>query len=75
MLVDNQILLDQVNEIKGSIRVTLAKALHNGNLSISLRLAEAEEISRRKTKKEVYDELMQQKEVRAFVESLGLELV
>ena len=75
VLVDNQILLDQVNEIKGRIRITLAKALHNGNVSISLRLAEAEEISRRKTKKEVYDELMQQKEVRAFVESLGLELV
>jgi DNA polymerase-3 subunit gamma/tau len=75
VLVDNQILLDQVNEIKGRIRVTLAKALHNGNVSISLRLAEAEEISHRKTKKEVYDELMQQKEVRAFVESLGLELV
>lgn len=75
VLVDNQILLDQVNEIKGRIRVTLAKALHNGNVSISLRLAEAEEISRRKTKKEVYDELMQQKEVRSFVESLGLELV
>ena len=75
IVVDNQILLDQVNEIKGRIRVTLAKALHNGNVNISLRLAEAEEISRRKTKKEVYDELLEQKEVRAFVESLGLELV
>lgn len=75
VLVDNQMLLDQVNEIKGRIRVTLAKALHNGGITLSLRLAEAEEISRRKTKKEVYDELMQQKEVKAFVESLGLELV
>lgn len=75
VLVDNQMLLDQVNEIKGRIRVTLAKALHNGCITLSLRLAEAEEISRRKTKKEVYDELMQQKEVKAFVESLGLELV
>ena len=75
VLVDNQILLDQVNEIKGRIRVTLAKALHNGGVTLTLRLAEAEEISRRKTKKEVYDELMQQKEVKAFVESLGLELV
>ena len=75
IVVDNQMLLDQVNEIKGRIRVTLAKALHNGNVNISLRLAEAEEISRRKTKKEVYDELLEQKEVRAFVESLGLELV
>ena len=75
VLVDNQMLLDQVNEIKGRIRITLAKALHNGGITLSLRLAEAEEISRRKTKKEVYDELMQQKEVKAFVESLGLELV
>ena len=75
VLVDNQMLLDQVNEIKGRIRVTLAKALHNGGVTLTLRLAEAEEISRRKTKKEVYDELMQQKEVKAFVESLGLELV
>ena len=75
VLVDNQMLLDQVNEIKGRIRVTLAKALHNGGITLSLRLAKAEEISRRKTKKEVYDELMQQKEVKAFVESLGLELV
>lgn len=75
VLVDNQMLLDQVNEIKGRIRVTLAKVLHNGNVTLTLRLAEAEEISRRKTKKEVYDELMQKKEVRSFVDSLGLELV
>ena len=74
IVVDNQMLLDQVAEIKGRIRVTLAKALHNGGINISLRLAEAEEISRRMTKKEVLDELMKQKEVRSFVESMGLEL-
>ena len=74
IVVDNQMLLDQVAEIKGRIRATLAKALHNGGINISLRLAEAEEISRRMTKKEVFDELMKQKEVKAFVESMGLEL-
>lgn len=74
IVVDNQILLDQINEIKGRIRVTLAKALHNGNVNLTLRLAEAEEISRKLTKKEVFDELMKQKEVRSFVESMGLEL-
>ena len=74
IVVDNQILLDQINEIKGRIRVTLAKALHNGSVNLTLRLAEAEEISRKLTKKEVFDELMKQKEVRAFVESMGLEL-
>ena len=74
IVVDNQILLDQINEIKGRIRVTLAKALHNGSVNLTLRLAEAEEISRKLTKKEVFDELMKQKEVRTFVESMGLEL-
>ena len=74
IVVDNLILLDQINEIKGRIRVTLAKALHNGSVNLTLRLAEAEEISRKLTKKEVFDELMKQKEVRAFVESMGLEL-
>ena len=74
IVVDNQILLDQINEIKGRIRVTLAKALHNGSVNLTLRLAEAEEISRKLTKKEVFDELMKQKEVRSFVESMGLAL-
>lgn len=74
IVVDNQILLDQINEIKGRIRVTLAKALHNGSVNLTLRLAEAEEISRKLTKKEVFDELMKQKKVRSFVESMGLEL-
>lgn len=74
IVVDNQILLDQINEIKGRIRVTLAKALHNGSVNLTLRLAEAEEISRKLTKKEVFDELMKQKEVRSFVKSMGLEL-
>ena len=75
IVVDNKMLLDQVNEIRGRIRVTLAKALHNGGVDISLRLAEADEISRRKTKKEAFDELMQQKEVKDFVDALGLEMV
>ena len=74
IIVDNQMLLDQVTEIKGRIRATLAKALHNGSVNISLRLAEADEISHRMTKKEVLDELMKQKEVKSFVESMGLEL-
>ena len=75
IVVDNQMLLDQVAEIKGRIRVTLARALHNGHITIALRLAKAEEISRRMTKKELFDELVKQKEARTFIESMGLELV
>ena len=74
IIVDNQMLLDQVETIKGRIRATMAKALHNGSITLTLRLAKAEEISKKLTKKEVFDELMKQKEVRSFVESMGLEL-
>ena len=74
IIVDNQMLLDQVDTIKGRIRATMAKALHNGNITLTLRLAKAEEISKKPTKKEVFDELMKQKEVRSFVEAMGLEL-
>ena len=74
IVVDNQMLLDQVEGIKGRIRVTLAKALHNGGINISLRLAKADEISRRMTKQEVLAELMKQKETKAFIDSMGLEL-
>lgn len=74
IIVDNQMLLDQVDTIKGRIRATMAKALHNGNITLTLRLAKAEEISKKLTKKEVFDELMKQKEVRSFVEAMGLEL-
>ena len=74
IIVDNQMLLDQVETIKGRIRATMAKALHNGCITLTLRLAKAEEISKKLTKKEVFDELMKQKEVRSFVEAMGLEL-
>ena len=74
IIVDNQMLLDQVETIKGRIRATMAKALHNGSITLTLRLAKAEEISKKLTKKEVFDELMKQKEVRTFVEAMGLEL-
>lgn len=73
IIVDNQMLLDQVETIKGRIRATMAKALHNGSITLTLRLAKAEEISKKLTKKEVFDELMKQKEVRSFVEAMGLE--
>ena len=74
IIVDNQMLLDQVETIKGRIRATMAKALHNGSITLTLRLAKAEEISKKLTKKEVFDELMKQKDVRSFVEAMGLEL-
>ena len=43
VVVDNTDLLDQINAIKGRIRVTLAMSLHNGNIGLSVRLAEPKE--------------------------------
>lgn len=57
LTVDNQNLLDQVNEIKGRIRATLAEALHNGNIQIELKLAKAEEVGPMLTPKEMFDEM------------------
>ena len=73
--VDNQMLLDQVNGIRGRIRSTLAKGLHNGQLTVTFRLARMEETGRRLTKKEVFDRITQRSEVRDFINQLGLELV
>ena len=43
VVVDNTDLLDQISAIKGRIRVTLAMSLHNGNIGLSVRLAEPRE--------------------------------
>ncbi len=73
--VDNQMLLDQVNGIRGRIRSTLARGLHNGQLTVTFRLAEVEEMGRKLTKKEVFDRVMQKSEAREFIKQLGLEIV
>ena len=44
VVVDNDFLLNEMGGIKGRIRATLAKDLHNGQIQISLRKAEAEEV-------------------------------
>ncbi len=75
ILADNEMLLNEMNAIAGRIRKTLAMALHNGHIKLTMRLAKADEIAKRKTKKEVFDELMQNHEARKFCDALELELV
>ena len=75
ILADNEMLLNEMNAIAGRIRKTLAVALHNGHIKQTMRLAKADEIAKRKTKKEVFDELMQNHEARKFCDALELELV
>lgn len=75
LTVDNQNLLDQVNEIKGRIRATLAEALHNGNIQIELKLAKAEEVGPMLTPKEMFDEMRKKNPiVDKMCATLNLEL-
>ena len=55
VVVDNQLLLDEISAIKGRIRATLAKELHNGNLTLDFRLAEIEEVGKVLTRREIFN--------------------
>ena len=57
LLVDNQVLLNQIEKIKPRITATLTKELHNNDIKIELRLAEAEEIAPVKTKMDIFDDM------------------
>ena len=74
VVLDNELLMNDVNAIKNRIRKTLALDLHNGNITINLRLAKKEEIAKPLSPREAYIELLKNKEVRKFCESLGLEI-
>ena len=56
-VVDNQILLDQMNAIHGRIRSTLAKALHNNDITLNLQLAQADEVTKVLSRKEIFEEM------------------
>ena len=58
IVIDNPILLDEINNIKNRIRVTLAKGLHNDALTISYRLAKPEEVGKILSKHEIFEELL-----------------
>ena len=57
VVVDNKLLLDEMSGIKGRIRATLAKELHNGNITLDFRLAEIEEVGKILTRREIFDEV------------------
>ena len=57
VVVDNKLLLDEMSGIKGRIRATLAKELHNGNISLDFRLAKMEEVGKILTRREIFDEV------------------
>lgn len=75
VVVGNSIFLQQLQAILGRIRASMAKGLENGNIEITLRLAEEEELKPILSKKELFIKLI--KENKAFeklAEGLNLEL-
>ena len=57
VVVDNQILLKQLQNIKNRIKATLSRDLQNGDLQVEFRIAEGDEFKKPLTKREVFEEL------------------
>lgn len=76
LIVTNGILLDQIKNILGRIRATLAKNLHNGKINITLRLAESSEIKVALTKPQIYAKLKEESPgLKLLIDELGLSLI
>ena len=58
--VDNQILLDQMMTIRKRICATLAKELHNGSITLTLRLAKIEEVGKILTRRELFEKILKE---------------
>ncbi len=73
--VDNEFLLSEINAIKGRIKVTLANALHNAAIDISLQLTKREDLGKVLTRKEMFDEFAKKNpSIQKLRDALGLEL-
>lgn len=55
VVVDNQLALDQMTEIKGSILSTLRIYLHNSGITLDMRIAEQKERKRILTRREQFE--------------------
>ena len=75
VVVDNQLALDQMEQIKGNIINTLKRDLHNSSITLTIRVAEQEEQEKILTRKEQY-ELMEKENpsIMKLRELLSLEL-
>ncbi|MBQ7471928.1 MAG: DNA polymerase III subunit gamma/tau [Prevotella sp.] len=75
LVIDNQLLLNQVSEIKGRIRATLCNTLHHGGITLTIRLAEMDEIKPILSRREVFDLLAKENPAfRKLAKELQLQL-
>ena len=76
MVVDNELLLEDINKIKGSIKATLIRDLQNDDITLTLRKAKDEEIGRALTRRELYKEMLDKNTAISKLQKLlNLELV
>ena len=74
-IADNDILLKQMSEIKDKLLETLKNSLHNSSIKLTLRLAEAQEVTKIYSKREVFNILKTSNpQFVRLCDSLGLEL-
>ena len=75
LVVENEMLRKELNDIKKRLEVTMAKHLHNGNITLSIRLAEQTEKRKILTPKENFEEMLESsKAFRLLAEKLELKL-
>lgn len=60
VIVENQIMFDQMQAIKGSIVNTLRLYLHNSGITLNMRLAERHEQAKVLTRREQFEEMSRQ---------------
>jgi DNA polymerase-3 subunit gamma/tau len=75
VVADNQIFLNQMISIKGRIKATLSKALHNENIKLDIRISNDKEVTKILSKKEKIDFLQEQNpSFNKLISLLNLEL-
>jgi len=57
VVIDNPILLEDINKIKNRIRSTIVQGLHNNSIVINYRVAKQSEITKIRSKREIFDDL------------------
>ena len=75
LVVDNEMLRDEIQVIKHRLELTMAKYLHNGSISLNIRVAEPAERQKIRTPKENFLLMLERSDgLKALVEGLKLEM-
>ena len=75
LVVDNEMLRDEIQVIKHRLELTMAKYLHNGSISLNIRVAEPAERRKILTPKENFLLMLERSDgLKALVEGLKLEM-